>query len=164
MSIHPLAIVQSLAVISAANGAPILGKRLLGPRLARPIDGGLKLWDGYPFLGRSKTWRGLFAAIVVSTCAAVLVGLPWQAGAIAGAFAVAGDCLSSFVKRRLGVRPGDMYPGLDQIPESLLPAMACGLYLKLDALDVGAIVLLFCVSQVALSRLSFEIGLRDRPY
>jgi CDP-archaeol synthase len=164
MSVHFLAIVQSLIVISAANGAPLLGKRLLGARLARAIDGGRKLPDGRPLLGGSKTWRGLFAAIVLSTCASVLVGLQWQVGAMAGAFAMAGDCLSSFIKRRLGVGPGDMFPGLDQIPESLLPALACGLYLPLDSFDVGAIVLLFYVGQVALSRLSFGIGLRDRPY
>ena len=164
MSVHSLALVQSLVVISAANSAPPLCKRLLGTRLARAIDGGLTLWDGYPLLGSSKTWRGLVAAIILSTCASVLVGLQWQAGALAGAFAMAGDCLSSFVKRRLGVGPGDMYPGLDQIPESLLPAVACGLYLPLGSFDVAVIVLLFFVGQVLSSRLSFGIGLRDRPY
>ena len=164
MSVHSLAIVQSLVVISAANSAPPLCKRLLGTRLARAIDGGLTLRDGYPLLGSSKTWRGLIAAIVLSTCASVLVGLQWQTGALAGAFAMLGDCLSSLIKRRLGVGPGDMCLGLDQIPESLLPAVACGLYLPLGSFDVAAIVLLFFVGQLLLSRLSFGIGLRDRPY
>ena len=108
MSVHSLAIVQSLVVISAANSAPPLCKRLLGTRLARAIDGGLTLRDGYPLLGSSKTWRGLIAAIVLSTCASVLVGLQWQTGALAGALAMLGDCLSSLIKRRLGVGPGDM--------------------------------------------------------
>ena len=57
-----------------------------------------------------------------------------------------------------------MCPGLDQIPESILPALACGLYLPLGSFDVAAIGLLFFVAQVLLSRLSFGIGLRDRPY
>jgi len=78
---------------------------------ARAIDGGLTLQDGYPLLGNSKTWRGLIAAIVLSTCASVLVGLQWQTGALAGAFAMLGDCLSSLIKRRLGVGPGDMCLG-----------------------------------------------------
>ena len=164
MFVHPLAIVQSLVAISAANGAPPLCKWLLGARLARAIDGGLILRDGYPLLGSSKTWRGLIAAIVLSTCASIIVGLPWQAGALAGAFAMAGDCLSSFVQRRLGLGPGDMCPGLDQIPESLLPTVACSLYLPLGSFDVAAIVVLFYVGQVVLSRLSFGMGLRDRPY
>ena len=125
MFVHPLAIVQSLVAISAANGAPLLCKWLLGARLARAIDGGLILRDGYPLLGSSKTWRGLIAAIILSTCASIIVGLPRQAGALAGAFAMAGDCLSSFAKRRLGLGPGDMCPGLDQ--NSRVPSAHRGL-------------------------------------
>ena len=100
MSAHPLAILQSLILISAANGAPVLFARLLGARFAHPIDGGIVLRDGHPLLGRSKTWRGLAAAILLAACAAVLIRLPWQLGALAAASAMAGDCLSSFVKRR----------------------------------------------------------------
>ncbi len=77
---------------------------------------------------------------------------------------MAGDCLSSFIKRRLGLGASDKSLGLDQVPESLLPAVACALYLPLGFFDVAAIVLLFFVGQVLLSRLSFEIGLRDQPY
>src|SRR5208337_5278763 len=68
------------------------------------------------------------------------------------------------IKRRLGLRPSDKSLGLDQVPESLLPAVACARYLPLGSFDVAAIVLLFFVGQVLLSRLSFEIGLRDQPY
>ena len=164
MSIHFLAIVQSLVVISAANSAPVSCKRLLGTRLACSIDGGLTLRDGYPLLGSSKTWRGLVAAIALATCASILVGVRWQAGTLTGAFAMAGDCLSWFIKRRRGVGPSEKALGLDQIPESLLPAVASALYLPLGYFDVASIVLLFFVGQVLLSRLSFGIGLRDRPY
>jgi hypothetical protein len=40
MSAHPLAILQGLILISAANGAQVLFARLLGARFAHPIDGG----------------------------------------------------------------------------------------------------------------------------
>ena len=164
MSAHSLAILQSLVLVGAANGAPVLLARLLGPRFARPIDGGIVLWDGHPLLGRSKTWRGLAAAIVLSVCAAVLIGLPWQAGALAAACAMAGDCLSSFVKRRFGLEPSSMMLGLDQVPESLFPAVACSAYLPLGPLDIALIVLVFSVGELAMSRLFFAVGLRDRPY
>jgi CDP-diglyceride synthetase len=164
MFAHALAILQSLILISAANGAPVLFARLLGPRFARPIDGGIVLCDGHPLLGRSKTWRGLAAAIALATCAAIIIRLPWQAGALAGASAMAGDCLSSFVKRRFGLEPSSMTLGLDQVPESLLPALVCGVYLPLDPMDVVAIVLLFYVGALTMSRLFFALGLRDRPY
>ena len=82
------------------------------------------LRDGHALLGRSKTWRGLASAILLAACVAVLIGLPWQLGALAAASAMAGDCLSSFVKRRFRLEPSSMTLGLDQVPESLFPAVA----------------------------------------
>jgi hypothetical protein len=75
--------------------------------------GRVVLRDGHPLLGRSKTWRGLAAAVVLADCAAVIIGLPWQAGAITGASAMAGDCLSSFVKQRMALEASSMSIGLD---------------------------------------------------
>src|SRR6478752_380374 len=68
MSAHALAILQGLILISAANGAPVLFARLLRARFAHPIDGGIVLRDGHPLLGRSKTWRGLAAAVLLAAC------------------------------------------------------------------------------------------------
>ena len=116
--------------------------------------------DGHPLLGRSKTWRGVAAAIVFAACVGVLIGLPWQAGALTGASAMAGDCLSSFVKRRFGLEPISMTLGLDQVPESLCPAIACSAYLPLGPVGVLAIVLVFSVGELAMSRLFFAVGLK----
>jgi CDP-diglyceride synthetase len=164
MPAHSLAILQCLLLVGAANGAPVLLARLLGTRFARPIDGGIVLWDGHPLLGRSKTWRGLAAAIVLSVCAAVLIGLPWPAGVIAAVCAMTGDCVSSFIKRRFGLESSSMVLGLDQVPESLFPAVACSAHLPLGPIDFVAIVLVFSVGELAMSRLFFAVGLRDRPY
>jgi len=54
--------------------------------------------------------------------------------------------------------------GLDPIPKSPLPAVVCSVYLPLSVLDVVAIVLVFFVGELGLSRLFFAIRLRDRPY
>ena len=164
MSAHALAIVQSLILIGAANGAPLLVARALKARPASPIDGGIVLPDGRPLLGRSKTWRGVAAAVVLTIVVALLVGLPWHLGALAAALAMAGDGFSSFFKRRFGLESSSMMLGLDQIPESLFPALACATYLPLRPIDVLAIVLVFSVGALAASRLFFAVGLRDRPY
>jgi hypothetical protein len=164
MTMHPCAILQILFLISVSNSGPVLLNRLLGERLAYPVDGGLVLRDGYPLLGHSKTWRGVFAAILLATFAAVPIGLPWQAGALAGTSAMAGDCLSSFTKRRLGLKSSSMALGLDQVPESLLPAWAFTAYVPIDPLDFVVIVSVFFVGELALSRLLFALGLRERPY
>ena len=54
--------------------------------------------------------------------------------------------------------------GLDQVPESLFPAIACSAYLPLGPIDIVVIVLMFFVGELAMSRLLFAVGLRDRPY
>ena len=77
---------------------------------------------------------------------------------------MSGDCLSSFAKRRLGFESSGMAFGLDQIPEALLPAISIRAYLPLSAVDVSAIVLLFCVGAIVSSRVLFRFGLRERPY
>jgi hypothetical protein len=41
-----------------ANGTPVLAKKILGERLAYPVDGGGEFVDDRPLLGRSKTIRG----------------------------------------------------------------------------------------------------------
>jgi hypothetical protein len=154
MSAHPLQIVQALALIGAANGAPVLVAWALRARPARPIDGGIVLRDGHPLLGQSKTWRGIASAIVLATFVAVLIGLPWRLGALAAASA----------KRRLRLEPSSMTRGLDQIPESLFPALVCASYLPLSPIDVFVVVAVFSVGGLAASRIFFAIGVRDRPY
>jgi hypothetical protein len=161
---HAVVVLRSLILIVVANGGPVLFARMLGRRFADPIDGEVLMQDGHPILGRSKTWRGLAAAIVLAACVAVLIGLPWQAGALIGASAMAGDCLSSFVKRRLALEPSSMALGLDQVPESVLPAVASGVFLPLAFGDIVAIVLVFSLGELAISRLLYAVGLRDRPY
>lgn len=47
-----------LFLLTMANGAPVVGKRILGDKIAFPIDGGLILGDRQPLFGKSKTIRG----------------------------------------------------------------------------------------------------------
>jgi CDP-2,3-bis-(O-geranylgeranyl)-sn-glycerol synthase len=164
MQISLSAIAESVTLIGAANAAPVALKRLLSDRYSRPVDGVLVLRDGHRLLGPSKTWRGIAIGILAPACLSPLMNLPWQAGALAGAAAMAGDCLASFVKRRLGLAASSMALGLDQIPESLLPAIAMRAYAPLSAIDILMVVLTFFVGELALSRVFFRLGLRERPY
>jgi CDP-2,3-bis-(O-geranylgeranyl)-sn-glycerol synthase len=133
-------------------------------RYSAPVDGGLVLCDGRRLLGPSKTWRGVAFAILGPACLSPLIGLSWRAGALVGLTAMAGDCIASFLKRRLGLAASSMALGLDQIPESLLPAISMRAYAQLSALDIFMVVLIFFVGELALSRVLFRLGLRERPY
>lgn len=161
---HPLVVVQLLILLTLANGSPVIAKRVMRKHFASPLDGDAKFLDGKPLLGRSKTVRGLLIAIVVTAAGAPLIGLDFKIGLLAGAAAMVGDLLSSFVKRRLGFAASTRATGLDQTPESLLPVLACQPALSLTALDVIAICAIFFVGELLLSRLLFRLRLRDRPY
>jgi CDP-2,3-bis-(O-geranylgeranyl)-sn-glycerol synthase len=71
---------------------------------------------------------------------------------------------SSFVKRRLGLPASSMALGLDQIPESLLPAISMRTYAQLSTIDILLVILIFFVGELALSRVFFRLGLREQPY
>jgi CDP-diglyceride synthetase len=161
---HPLTVAQLLILLTLANGTPVIAKKVLGERLAQPLDGGVRFFDGRPLFGSSKTLRGIVLALVVTALGAPLIGLDWHVGLLVGATAMAGDLFSSFVKRRMGMAPSSRAIGLDQIPESLFPMLAgAGLY-GLSVADIVAGVALFFIGEVVLSRVLYRMRLRDRPY
>jgi hypothetical protein len=161
---QPLTILQLLALLSVANGAPVIAKKLLGGRYAWPLDAGRAFFDGRPLFGASKTIRGVLVSIFFTTLSAPLVGLTFMIGALVGASAMAGDLFSSFLKRRLARPPSSRALGLDQLPESLLPLLVCRTALGLSAVDIAVSAGLFFVGEIVLSRLLYKLHLRDQPY
>lgn len=159
-----LVISQALLLLLAANGAPILARRLLRHRFYRPLDGGRNLADGRPLLGPAKTWRGLVGALLLTTLMAALLGLPLWLGFVFGLLSMVGDLLTSFIKRRLGMPTSSMALVLDYLLESLLPVLVLALPLGLGWWDGMVIVLLFMVLTRQLSRVLFRLGIRKKPY
>jgi hypothetical protein len=153
-----------LVLVLTANGTPLLVQKLLGPRYSQPVDADHRFVDGRPVFGRTKTLRGLACAIVMTMAVAASVGLGWRIGLLVGALAMIGDLCSSFVKRRLGRSSSSPILGIDQIPESLFPLLACMYPLSLTIADVAIGVLIFFVAELAVSRLLYALDLRDPPY
>jgi CDP-2,3-bis-(O-geranylgeranyl)-sn-glycerol synthase len=147
---HILSLLQAMALLALANGTPVIAKRILGQSFARPLDGGLRFFDGRPLFGASKTIRG--------------IGLDMGVGGTAAAAAMVGDLGSSFVKRRLKFPPSSQALGLDQVPESLLPLLACRAALSLSVADIALGVAVFLVGEIVLSRILHRAHLRDEPY
>ena len=161
---HILLIFQLLVLLTLANGAPVIAKKISGGYFAFPLDFGVAFFDGRPVFGSSKTIRGLAVAVLAATAIAPLVGFDLIIGAIVAGAAMVGDLFSSFVKRRLNFPSSSQALGLDQIPESLFPMLACRDALSLTAVDIWLGVVLFFVGEVVLSRLLFRAHLRDEPY
>ncbi|HKI61485.1 MAG TPA: CDP-archaeol synthase [Mariprofundaceae bacterium] len=156
--------IQILILIIAANAAPILACRLSGNRCAAPIDRGYLLDNGQPLFGASKTWRGLIAGLIFPAMLAPLIGLDIVIGTITGLLAMSGDLLASFSKRRLGMASESRATGLDQLPESLLPAMATSLWLPMNWLDIATVVAAFTTLEMLTSPLLYRMGIRKHPY
>lgn len=155
---------QLLFLVGLANGAPILAEYLLHRRLDYPIDFRAHFIDGRPLFGRSKTIRGIVAALVTATTGASIMGLPISLGAWIGFGAMAGDLLSSFFKRRLGIPASGMALGLDQIPEVLFPLLLVRPGLNLHLADILALTVLFVVIELLISRVLFRLRIRKQPY
>jgi CDP-2,3-bis-(O-geranylgeranyl)-sn-glycerol synthase len=160
----PDCIADALVLLIAANGAPVIARKLLGRRFAQPLDGGTILADRRPLFGESKTWRGLATAVASSSAIAPLLGLSAPLGALFGLLTMGGDLLASFTKRRLGYAASSRARLLDAPPEALLPLLALHSTLGLGAWDVLAAAGGFVLLDALFSPLLFRLHIRNRPY
>src|SRR5215469_8863135 len=150
---HYLALAQILILLSLANGSPVIAKRIFGDNYAAPVDGNVRFFDGRPLVGPSKTIRGIVSSLFVTALGAILLGLEVWIGLLVASTAMAGDLFSSFLKRRFQFTASSKATGLDQIPESLFPLLACRSALALNALEIAVACAIFFVGQVLFSRL-----------
>ena len=157
-------ITRLLFLLTLANGAPVLAKKLLGERFALPVDSGTMAPDHQMLFGSSKTFRGVLLSVFLTALGGRVLGFPFGTSALIGSGAMAGDLFSSFCKRRLRLPPSSRALGLDQVPESLFPLLLCGRSLSLSVLDVLLVVAGFFVGELAISKVLYRIHLRDQPF
>jgi hypothetical protein len=157
-------ITRLLFLMILANGTPVVAKKILGDRFSRPLDNGARCSDGEPLFGASKTIRGILLSVLLTMVSAYFVGLGFKIGALVGSAAMAGDLFSSFLKRRLRLTASSRAIGLDQVPESLFPLLACRRALSLSALDIAVAAGIFFICEILISRVLYNFHLRDRPY
>jgi CDP-2,3-bis-(O-geranylgeranyl)-sn-glycerol synthase len=107
-----------------ANAAPVI----FGG--GKPMDFGKKFFDGKPFLGSHKTFRGFLAGIIVGTLVGTAQTIIYEnilfdynsqfqysiiLGFMLSIGALTGDLIESFIKRRTSRSPGSSLPVADQI-------------------------------------------------
>jgi hypothetical protein len=125
------------------NLLPPVASLVLRDRFDTPLDGGKRWRDGREIFGAHKTFRGILASILGGTLTFPLLGVPWWAASVAAGLAMAGDLLSSFLKRRLNDPSGKSIPVLDQFFEAALPTLFLSYALALNGWEVLATVVLF---------------------
>ncbi|MFV2004815.1 MAG: CDP-archaeol synthase [Gammaproteobacteria bacterium] len=155
---------QLLLLIIIANGTPIIIRWLLNDSFDLAVDFGQKLPDNKRIFGSSKTWRGVLSALLVTPVVAWFLGHSIETGLLVAVYAIFGDLCSSFIKRRLAMKPSSMAPLLDQVPESLFPAYMLRHVFNLEISSVIWLVLIFIIIELVLSHILYKWGLRKRPY
>lgn len=154
---------QVLLLVIVANGAPLVAKAMLGEKLAIPLDAGHIFSDGRRLFGSSKTVRGLIAGVGGAALCAPLLGFDWTIGLLIGAAALAGDLVSSFIKRRMDLPPGSQILGLDHIPESLVPALIAMPLVGLTLFDVAVVTALFAAGGLVSSLVLAKLRAHKQP-
>ncbi len=153
--------------VMVANGTPVLVKGVFR------IDSGRAFVDRRPLLGSNKTWEGLLIGVTYAFVASSLISIVFDnpfyiIGGLAGLFGLLGDLAGAFLKRRLGIKPGDPLPVVDQldfVTFSTLFYLAVGF--EEFAENPGYIIstfLLILLLHVAANNLAYYMGLKDRRW
>ena len=111
-----LLIIEALKFIFpayCANATPVLA----GGGTA--MDFGKNFVDGKRVFGANKTFRGFFFGLAVGIAVGLvewwIFGYPFLFSLLTPLGALLGDLTAAFLKRRLGIAPGGLFPVVDQV-------------------------------------------------
>lgn len=156
--------IQCLLLLLVANGAPVITRYILHDHLNFPVDAGLCFFDQRPLFGKAKTIRGILSSIILTSIFAELMGISYTTGILIGIWAMTGDLLASFVKRRMDIATSGKALGLDQIPESLFPVMAVKSEFHYNWPEILMLVVTFIILELLLSKILYILHIRKQPY
>ena len=140
-----------------ANAAPVaLGG---GP----PLDGGEKWLDGKPFLGGHKTLRGCIVGVITGLLIGILQG-SFYAGLTQGLGAILGDLISSFLKRRWDIAPGEGFPLLDQLDFIVAAIILSQSYTRASLQEMLIILVVTVPIHYFMNYLAWLIKIKENPW
>lgn len=166
-SVDTLAIIRDfelLLLLGASNTLPIIARVVLNNRLDSPVDFNRPFFDHRPIFGPHKTWRGIAASLSGTALLSWILGFVPFTGLLLAFFSMAGDLISSFIKRRLDLKSGTRATGLDQTIESFLPLAVMKGQLHLSWMDCFGITIVFIFMEIIFSPIFYRLGFRRRPY
>jgi len=111
-----LLIIQALIFIFpayCANATPVIAGG------GTKIDFGKNFIDGKRLFGNSKTFRGFLFGWLIGLCVGLVVcyffEFPFLFAILTPFGALLGDLTATFIKRRINIPPGGMFPIIDQL-------------------------------------------------
>jgi CDP-2,3-bis-(O-geranylgeranyl)-sn-glycerol synthase len=160
-------IIDSLTIIFpayCANAIPVI----TGGGL--PIDFGRKFVDGKPIFGKNKTFRGFFSGLavgmIIGFVESIFLDHPVTLGLLLSLGALFGDLTGAFVKRRLGLSPGDLLPFVDQF-DFIVGAILFSLPIFLQILSFQLVITVLVVTppiHLLTNFAAYKLGLKSNPW
>jgi CDP-2,3-bis-(O-geranylgeranyl)-sn-glycerol synthase len=136
-----------------------------------PIDFRKNFLDGRPIFGKNKTIRGFFFGLVSGTLVGIAESLffenyPLYFGFILSLGALTGDLLGAFLKRRIGLKPGDLLPVVDQV-DFILGAIIFSLFFYVSMVSSELVVAVLIITpplHLLTNYIAYKTGLKSTPW
>ena len=127
------------------------------------LDGGENWFDGKPVLGSHKTLRGCIVGILGGLLIGILQG-NILSGLAQGIGAILGDLISSFLKRRWDVAPGESYPLLDQLDFIVVAVILSQPFTRSTLIEIITILVVTVPIHYATNYFSWLIKMKEHPW
>ncbi len=167
MPVDTIALIRDfelLVLLGTSNTLPIIARVVLKTRFDWPVDFNRAFFDRRPLFGPHKTWRGIAASLSGTALLSWILGFGFLTGFWLAFLSMAGDLISSFIKRRFDLKSGARATGLDQTIESFLPLAVMKDHLHLSWTDCFGITIVFILVEIVFSPIFYHLGFRRRPY
>jgi CDP-2,3-bis-(O-geranylgeranyl)-sn-glycerol synthase len=129
-----------------------------------PLDRGKTFVDGEPLFGDHKTVRGTLSGLAAGILVGYLQGR-FTRGILLAFGAILGDLVVSFIKRRLKLKPGAMFPIADQMSFIVLAVILVSFVPPAPTLDrVGAILLATLPIHYLSNVVAWMLKLKSSPW
>jgi CDP-2,3-bis-(O-geranylgeranyl)-sn-glycerol synthase len=133
-----------------------------------PIDFGKKFFDGKPIFGKNKTFQGFFCGLVVGVAVglveSIIFGYSVLFGLMLSLGALLGDLAGAFVKRRLGIAPGDMLPVVDQV-DFIVGAILFSFFFMILSWELILVIMIITPPIHLLTNfVAYKLGLKSNPW
>lgn len=157
-----------------ANMAPVISKNWFN-KLAVPIDSGKNIF------GDNKTYRGFIFGILFSVVIAHLQSLLYKfnsfknislvdysnwliVGFLLGFGALFGDLIKSFIKRRVGIKPGERFILWDQLDFVIGSLIFISFAVDITFKMVLAIIIISIMGHILVNHSAYYLGIRKERW
>lgn len=145
-----------------ANAVPVIAGG------GKPMDFGKNFLDGKRVFGKNKTYRGFFFGLAVGTIVGLsecfLFNYPLLFGVLSPLGALLGDLAAAFLKRRIGIAPGGLFPIVDQV-DFAVGALLFSLPLNIISWNLAiAVIIITPPIHIVTNFVAYKLKLKKNPW